>query len=256
MSKKQSHTVESSAHRGVQRARDIRSGIRFDFAERMLRARENHRLAEIGQCVRKRGARIAHRVGAMQHHERVGIIVMRTQVINHRLPIVRRRVRRVDKRIKLGEREQACVHVRVLQQAEQPSASVGARNQAVRRVDHADGAAGICDVNAHCHLLTIAWYLISTCLRLRDGRITIFRIPTSRAFATICDCTCICRAHRVRLMQTRVGFVWIQPYSVESKRLAIDYLPGTSVVSSTSGTSLPLSSSISSIRLPLMRPRT
>ena len=153
MSKKQSHTVESSAHRSVQRTRDIRSGIRFDFAERMLRSRENHRLAEIGQCIRKRGARIAHRVGAMQHHERVGIIVMRTQVVNHRLPIVGRCVRRVDKRIKLGEREQACVHVRVLQQAEQPSASVGSRNQAVRRVNHADGAAGICDVNAHCHLL-------------------------------------------------------------------------------------------------------
>ena len=36
MSKKQSHTVESSAHRGIQRARDIRSGVRLDLAKRML----------------------------------------------------------------------------------------------------------------------------------------------------------------------------------------------------------------------------
>ena len=146
----------------------------------------------------------------MQHHERVGIIAVRTQIVDHRLPIVGSRIRRVDKRIKLGEREQARVHVRVLQQTGQPSASVGARNQAVRRVNHADSAAGICDVNAHCHLLTIAWYLISTCLRLRDGRIPIFRIPTSRDSATTCDFTCICRAHRVRLMQPHVGFIWIQ----------------------------------------------
>ena len=152
----------------------------------MLRARENHRLAEIGQCIRKRGARIAHRVGAMQHHERVGIIAMCTQVINHCLPIVRRRVRRVDKRIKLGEREQACVHVRVLQQAEQPSASVGSWNQAVRRVDHADGAAGICDVNAHCHLLTIAWYLISTCLRFCDY-LNYLRLYVRLPYVVACD---------------------------------------------------------------------
>ena len=136
----------------------------------------------------------------MQHHERVGIIAVRTQIVDHRLPIVGSRIRRVDKRIKLGEREQARVHVRVLQQTEQPSASGGARNQAVRRVNHADSAAGICDVNAHCHLLTIAWYLISTCLRFCDY-LNYLRLYVRLPYVVACDW---CR-------RTLDEFGWIRP---------------------------------------------
>ena len=149
MAEEQADAMKTSAHRGVQRTRDVRGGVRFDFAERMLRPRENHRLAETGQRVRQRGARIAHRIGAVQHHKCVGVIAVRAQVVRHRLPIVGRRVRRIDQRVQLGEREQARVQMRVLNQPAQPAAHIGARNQAVRRINHADRAAGICDVNAH-----------------------------------------------------------------------------------------------------------
>ena len=46
MAEEQADAMKTSAHRGVQRTRDVRGGVRFDFAERMLRPRENHRLAE------------------------------------------------------------------------------------------------------------------------------------------------------------------------------------------------------------------
>ena len=51
MAEEQADAMKTSAHRGVQRTRDVRGGVRFDFAERMLRPRENHRLAETGQRV-------------------------------------------------------------------------------------------------------------------------------------------------------------------------------------------------------------
>ena len=113
---------------------DDKAGVAeiMTFAERMLRPRENHRLAETGQRVRQRGARIAHRIGAVQHHKCIGVIAVRAQVVRHRLPIVGRRVRRIDQRVQLGEREQARVQMRVLNQPAQPAAHIGARNQTVR----------------------------------------------------------------------------------------------------------------------------
>ena len=214
MPEEQSHAMESSAHGRVQRTGHIGGGIRFDFAERMLRAREDHRLAEFSQRVRQGRAGIAHRIGAVQHHERVGVIGMRAQIVDHRLPIIGRRIRRINQRIKFGERKQAGVHMRILKQTEQPSTGVGARNQTIRRVDHPDCATGVGDVNAHC--------------------LPPYRKIDAPGGRPVCSA-----AHFTVLSDIVSG-----------------YLPGVCVVSSTSATPLPLSSSISSIRSPLMRPRT
>ena len=70
--------------------------------------------------------------GAVQHHKCIGVIAVRAQVVRHRLPIVGRRVRRIDQRVQLGEREQARGQMRVLNQPAQPAAHIGARNQTVR----------------------------------------------------------------------------------------------------------------------------
>ena len=102
-------------------------------------------------------ARIAHRIGAMQNHERVRVVAVRVEIVDHGLPVVGCGVRGVDQRIELGEREQAAIHMRVLQQTEQPALGVGARHQAVRRINHADGAAGVRDVNAQRSTSLKSW---------------------------------------------------------------------------------------------------
>ena len=92
MAEEQGHAGGAATQRGVERAGHVRGCIGFDFAERMLRSGEDHRLAETGERVGQRRRGVAHRVSAVQDDKRVRFVTVGIQVVNHRLPVVRGRV--------------------------------------------------------------------------------------------------------------------------------------------------------------------
>ena len=137
--------------RGPQGARHVPRGVGADVAQGILRPREDDGPVKADEGVREGRARIAHGVRAVKHHEGVGLLAVGAQIVDDRLPRFGRGVRGVDERLELRQAHPP-LELGPRDQRVEPSLEVGAGDEAVGRVDHADGSARVRHVYAHFFL--------------------------------------------------------------------------------------------------------
>ena len=134
--------------RQIQRVEQVGLAIGAQLRQRNLRAGDDHRFSQVfqheGEC--RRGER--HGVGAVQDHEAVVAIVVLLDVVGDVLPVFRCHIRRVNQwRIFMNGEIR---HFRAMEFGHQRQLALqvaGNRDIAVIGTLHADGAAGVGDVN-------------------------------------------------------------------------------------------------------------
>lgn len=148
VAEEEAHALSAPGGGSPQGARHVRGRVGADVAQRVLRAREDHGLAEAGHGVGERRARVAHGVGSVEHDEGVRPLGVGAQVVDDRLPRFGRGVRGVDERIELRQAHLP-VELGPRDQGAEPPLEVGAGHEPVGGVHHADGSARVRDVYAH-----------------------------------------------------------------------------------------------------------